>query len=253
MKYNGTNLEEVLDAHERWLFGDTDGERADFQNAILVGRNLSGRNLKRADFREAKMAEVNLNGACLDRAMFEFADLWKADLRNTDMRFASFYGAFMVKADLTNATTFHTCFSEANLHNVKNVPPVPMVCPETGSFVGWKKCKSGNNRSVIVKLLIPEDAKRTSGTGKVCRCSKAIVLEIQQTNGAKAKTNKAYSTYKGSSIIEYITGETVVPSNGFDDYRWQEGGAGIHFFISRLEAIEYPVLDYERKKLWTTK
>src|SRR6185437_601233 len=46
--------------------------------------------------------------------------------------------------------------------------------PEEGAFIGFKKCQGG----VIVKLLIPEDAKRSHGTERKCRASKAVVLDV---------------------------------------------------------------------------
>ena len=38
----------------------------------------------------------------------------------------------------------------------------PLACPESGSFIGWKKTAE----DLIVKLLIPEDAKRSSAFGR---------------------------------------------------------------------------------------
>jgi hypothetical protein len=100
-----------------------------------------------------------------------------------------------------------------------------LQCPEEGSFVGWKKCRN----NVIVKLLIPEDAKRSSATSRKCRASKAVVLEVI---GAE----KALSRYDGTFVYE--VGKEVV-ANGFDDDRWNECSNGIHFFMTRAEAENY--------------
>lgn len=107
----------------------------------------------------------------------------------------------------------------------------PLVCPEEGAFIGWKKCKD----NAIVKLLIPEDAKRSSAYGRKCRCSKAIVLEITGKNGKPLK--KAKSQYDNE--FEYRVGETVQPTKPFDEDRWNECASGIHFFITKQEAIDY--------------
>lgn len=39
----------------------------------------------------------------------------------------------------------------------------PLACPATGSFIGWKCALDELNRYVLIKLEIPEDAKRIGG------------------------------------------------------------------------------------------
>lgn len=91
---------------------------------------------------------------------------------------------------------------------------------------------------MIVKLEIPEDAKRSSATGQKCRASKAIVLEMQDIEGNKIDS-KAYSTYENEKDFEYIVGETVEPRKPFNENRYEECASGIHFFIDRQEAVDY--------------
>ena len=100
-----------------------------------------------------------------------------------------------------------------------------LQCPEEGAFVGWKKCKN----NVIVKLLIPEHAKRSSATSRKCRCSEAVVLDVI---GAE------YGISQHDSGFHYHKGETVKVEN-FDESRWVECSLGIHFFITRREAELY--------------
>ena len=69
--------------------------------------------------------------------------------------------------------------SVVSFEDAINLPFVPMSCPDTGSFVGWKK--AGGK---IIKLEIPADAKRCSAISKKCRCDKAKVLEIQNLDGS---------------------------------------------------------------------
>ena len=107
----------------------------------------------------------------------------------------------------------------------------PMACPSVGAFVAWKKCRD----DLIVKLLIPEDARRLSATGRKCRCDKAEVLEIQNLDGTNAGTT-AYSTH--TENFAYVVGQTVTPDSFCED-RWQECSSGIHFFITRDEAVRY--------------
>ena len=194
-------LKEILERHRKWLNDEDGGERANLYEA-----NLYGANLREADLREA--------------------DLYGANLRGANLRGANLYGANLYGADLREAN-----LREANLRGAKNLPFIPLVCPERGSFTAFKKCGS-----YIIELLIPQDAKRCSATTRKCRASYAKVVAITNMDGSQAEvdhvTNHAYEP------IEYKIGEYVHPDS-FDDDRWNECSHGIHFFINRQEAVEY--------------
>ena len=150
------------------------------------------------------------------RANLRNADLRGADLRDADLRGASLRGADLRDADLIGAT---------------NIPFIPYACPDTGSFIGYKK--AGN---YIIKLEILSDARRCSATGRKCRCDKAKVLEIQNLDSTLADIDKVASNYDKNFI--YKTGEIVTEPNFCED-RWNECIDGIHFFINRQEAVDY--------------
>ena len=149
----------------------------------------------------------------------------RADLRGAYLRGAYLSGAYLSNADLRNAD-----LSGAYLSNAKGIT---MACPSDGAFVGWKKAVTDSGIA-IVKLQILEDAKRSSATGRKCRCDKAQVLAIYDQRGEEI--GEAHSD-RGSGFV-YKTGEIVVPDS-FDDNRWNECSNGIHFFITRTEAEEY--------------
>ena len=200
-------LREILEKHNLWLWGEG-GECADFGYAELKG----------ADLRYAI-----LEGAFLRGANLEEADLGYADLKGACLRGANLKGANLKGADLKGAN-----LKGANLSDVKcneNTTFFALQCPEEGSFVAWKKCKN----EVLVKLLIPEDAKRSSATSRKCRASKAVVLEVI---GAE----KGISTWDASFVYE--VGKEMIPDS-FDDDRWNENSNGIQFFITRAEAENY--------------
>ena len=134
----------------------------------------------------------------------------KKDLQGADLRGADLQGAYLQGA--LNA--------ESALARIQFIP-------ETGGFEAWKKCSGG----VIVKLLIPEDAKRSHGSERKCRASKAVVLEVFGAEYARSGG--------GYGIVKYRKGATVEPLNGWDEDRWNVCSSGIHFFITRLEAEEY--------------
>lgn len=76
----------------------------------------------------------------------------------------------------------------------------PLVCPEQGAFIGYKVGLALNEYlfliPCIIKLSIPEDAKRSSAYGNKCRCNKAKVLDIWTFGGQKVKS--AVSQYDHS-------------------------------------------------------
>ena len=204
-------LKEILERHRKWLNDEDGGERADLRGANLYGAILRG-----ADLHGANLRGANLYGAILRGANLRGANLYEANLRGANLR-----GADLCGANLRGA----------NLCGAKNIPFIPLVCPEKGSFTAFKKCGS-----YIIELLIPQDAKRCSATTRKCRASYAKVVAITNMDGSQAEvdhvTNHAYEP------IEYKIGENVYPDS-FDDDRWNECSHGIHFFINRQEAVEY--------------
>lgn len=108
----------------------------------------------------------------------------------------------------------------------------PLCCPEHGSFIAWKKSRD----NYIVKLEVTENAKRSSAFGRKCRCSEAKVLAIETIDGRDAGVKEVRSDYDYNFV--YRVGETVSVDNFYDDRR-NECAAGIHFFITRQEAVDY--------------
>ena len=208
-------LEVFLRKHKLWLANDPEGERADLRGANLRGADLYGADLYGANLRGANLYGANLYGANLYGA-----NLYGANLQGADLYGADLYGADLYGANLRGA----------NLQGAKNLS-LPIACPEEGSFIGFKKANG-----CIVKLEIPEDALRCSATGRKCRCSKAKVLSITNYDGSDAGVNAVPSSYDGSFV--YTVGE-MVEVKDFNPDRWNECSSGIHFFITRQEAVDY--------------
>ena len=229
---------------------------ADLSNASLSNSNLRNANLNNANLREANLYGANLSYVDLRDADLRKADLRDADLNNADLRDADLNNACLRYAnlrktalrnvDLSETDMYEADLKEANLFgsDLKNTNIVcavinedtkidyPITCPETGSFIGYKKAVSGK----IVKLQICEDAKRSSATTKKCRCSKALVLAIENIDESDSGLQGIASIYDPSFI--YRVGEIVEVSD-FDDNRWRECAPGIHFFMDRQDAVEY--------------
>ena len=150
----------------------------------------------------------------------------KANLTRANLIGANLYGADIRGADLYGANLYG-----ANIRGAKNVPFIPYSCPDFGMFIGYKKASG-----YIVELEIPEDAKRLSATTRKCRCDRAKVLRILNTDRTVAGITEVKSSYDSKFI--YKVGKVVSVDN-FDDDRWNECSAGIHFFINFQEAVNY--------------
>ena len=212
------NLKEILKKHEMWLNGEEGGERANLKNANLSGVNLSGVDLSEADLNGVNLSNADLRYTNLRGANLSGADLNNANLRNADLRNADLRDAILSNADLSGVIT--------NMYTIG----YNLVCPEEGSFIGYKKASR-----YIVKLLILEDAKRSSATTMKCRCDKAKVLDIENVETGE-KIEEIESNFDSEFI--YKVGEIVSVDN-FDDDRWNECAPGIHFFMNRKNAINY--------------
>lgn len=156
-----------------------------------------------------------------------------ADLRGADLSDANLYEANLSDADLSDADLYGAYLREANLYgaDLREAIGTYMACPTDGSFIGWKKASE-----YIVKLQIPEDARRSSAGGEKCRCDKAYVVEIQNADGTKADIETIHSNHDANFV--YTVGATVEVSD-FDGDRWNECAPGIHFFIDRRAAVEH--------------
>ena len=220
IKIGDFTLEEILERHKHWWDEDCEGWQC-MRGAVLSGANLYGAVLSGANLSRAVLSGANLSGANLSRA-----DLSRADLSGADLSGANLSRADLSRADLSGANLYGAVLSGA-----KNVPFIPMACPDTGAFIGFKKA-SGH----IVMLGIPEDARRLSATGRKCRCDKAIVIRIEEMDGTTSDLTEVTSD-RDSSFVYKVGKMVSVPD--FCEDRWQECSEGIHFFINRQEAVNY--------------
>ena len=60
-----SDLNKILDLHQKWLNGEDAGERADLSGANLRRADLCSANLRRADLRGADLCSADLSGANL--------------------------------------------------------------------------------------------------------------------------------------------------------------------------------------------
>ena len=221
---DANKLREILEKHLHWIKEDCEGwekMKADLCGADLHGADLCGADLCGADLYGADLREADLHGA----------DLYGADLRGADLRRADLYGADLRGADLRGADLYEADLHGADIDDKLLVKFFPICCPEYGAFIAWKKANG-----YIVKLQITDDAKRSSAFGRKCRASKAVCLAIENIDGTDSSITEIASDHDISFV--YRVGETVeVPE--FDNDRKNECAPGIHFFITRQEAVDY--------------
>lgn len=191
-----------------------------YGTACLLGADLRYADLRGADLFRADLRGANLRGACLCDANLYGACLLGADLRGADLRYADLRGADLRGANLSELTVAQTS-----------------ILPDEGDIIGWKKALALDGAPIIVKLLIPSDAKRSNSTGRKCRANKARILDLQDRQGNSLPPDTtAYSSFDPD--FTYKKGETVHVED-FDTNRWNECAPGIHFFITRIEAVKY--------------
>lgn len=224
--FTDEELKKVLKLHMTWLVsGGIEGKRAVIANEDMRHKDLSNINLSRAiltgnDMRHTDMSSINLSHAILTGNDMRWIDMGYADLR-----YAELTGNDMAYTDIR-----YTYLRDTRIKGCI----IPMACPSDGDFIGWKKARHCGEE-VLVKLLIPEDAKRSSATGRKCRCDKARVIEILSMKDNK-ELESAVSDYDKNFI--YKKGEVVCEPNFCED-RFTECAEGIHFFIDRIEAEKY--------------
>ena len=245
----------ILKKHAKWIRGEDGGERADLcgadlRNADLCNANLRGASLRGADLcdadlygadlRGADLCNADLSGANLRGGNLRNANLSGGNLRNANLSGGNLCGANLRGADLCDADLCGADLHNADLRGAKNTDKIawnaytafyPLQCPETGSFIGYKKAADK-----IIMLEICADAKRSSATSRKCRCSKAKVLSITHLDGSDSGLTEVRSNY--SKEFVYRVGE-IAEAPDFDENRWNECTAGIHFFITRGEAVKY--------------
>ena len=199
--------------------------------AVSCGVSLSKANLAGACLAVADLEGADLEGANLEDADLSWADLTGANLKGADIKDANLKGAILNGANLKGADIERANIYGANLNGAQNIPYIPLACPSEGAFIGWKKIEG----KYLVKLQIPEDARRCSATTRKCRCDKAMVLDITSLDGEEHYDEVTNNRYNETI---YKVGEMVYPDS-FDENRWNECSHGIHFFVNKEDAIKY--------------
>lgn len=203
-------IKEVLRKHAAWCRGEAHGVRAYLSGAYLSGANLRGAYLRSANLSGADLSGANLSGAYLSGVNLSGADLSGVNLS----------GAYLRSADLRDASLVGAAL------------PRFQLCPQTGTFIAFKKVQGPEGEPVILELQII--GERTSSlVGRKCRTAEALVLSA----GPKYERSQVFTSAHDSKFT-YRVGQVVSVPDYDPDIRI-ECAKGIHFFITREEAEEY--------------
>ncbi|MGL6199809.1 MAG: pentapeptide repeat-containing protein [Lachnospiraceae bacterium] len=224
----------------RTILDSRGGSRLDMQNRRFIDMDLSGWDVSNIDFSHSDFQNVTLTGSNLCRSILHHTSFSPGcSLRGANLQDADISGAIFRYCDFSNtnmegANLHCSTFEYANMNNIKaneKTRYYRMRCPETGAFLGYKRCFN----DLLVQLLIPADAKRSSGTSDACRCDKAKVLTIKSFD-MKKNVQEAWSVVDENFV--YRVGEYVTVTD-FNEDRWMESTTGIHFWMTREEAYSY--------------
>jgi len=217
----------------------TPGEQLDLQETLLENMDLSGWdlhniNLNKSDIRNVNLDKANMAYLKADNAFFGGSTFRGTNLAGAYLHSADLRGCDLTGADIRGADLFASALERADLTDIKTDGETKyyhLYCPEKGPFIGWKVCFGRR----IVQLLVPEDARRISGTTNEVKCDKAKVLTIKSVD-YRESYNEAHS-YVDEDFV-YRTGEMVYADN-FNPDRFLDSAGGIHIWLTREEAIAY--------------
>lgn len=224
-----------------------------FTNCTFTNIVFEDSLMEELDFVGCHFVNCVFNLVIFDRVNFD-----KCNFTTTNFSYVSFVCARIVNCIIPHSNVFKGCtgieltfVDENNQLNFGFIdsPIFTPICPEYGtSLIGYKKAfykaqiKMPTKEPIdielpcVVTLYIPKDALRSNSTSRKCRCNKATVLSITSLSGKPIHTEEVTSTYDPNFI--YKVGQKLY-IDGFDRNRWNECAPGIHFFMTKREAIDY--------------
>ena len=231
---DASEVKEALDARNG--SEQIDLHEVTFKDLDLSGWDMSNMNLRRATFDNCNLNGTDFHDSMMDHVAFYDCDIRNMKLNRCKVRGASFRGNDMEGIDLSGANIYAAVLEDASNQDKVIIDDdtrwYKMRCPEEGPFIAWKCCTELR----VVQMLVPADAKRCMATMETGRVSKVKVLSIKSIDETKS-WDWAQSTVDPD--FYYEVGKWLEPANGFQEDRWKDSSAGIHFFLERQQCVDY--------------
>lgn len=208
-------------------FNYVDHSLYNLTNCTLRYCNFSYCNLKIKSFIGCKFVGTDFNFCDISGSLISKCSM-------TDVNFMCSDLAFTVFNDVNGKyTQFCSCEMD-KCSDINSNIIFPRHVPSEGSFIAWKKANAVDE-TVIIKLRIPEDAKRFCANNK-CRADKVEVLGFETLDGEKLPDDTIVHSF-WNPLFKYHIGFIEICK--FNDDPQVECGGGIHFFLSREDAVNY--------------
>lgn len=224
------SVKKEIQDHKNWLkSGGKRGRR-------LVVTSLTSYRFRGETFTDADLRRAHIHGA-LYGVVFKNCNLFGAELNTYDVTFKN------CRLPVTCVTREY--FIKNNKFDAKTakqlVLPAHMKHPE-GKLIGYKKVQLQNYKYIAV-LEIPARARRIrawNSPDAKHRASCAKVVRLEELSGKLTSIKTAYSMRTGNNnkYLAYKVGEMVKPDK-FDPNPMDTCSHGIHFFLTRREAVNY--------------
>ena len=203
-------------------------------------------------FEAKRFADIFLDDSIDEIYGFDFCFCFSIFFKNCHFDEKINRRSMIEKTSAWNLCYFFECYAAYDCNC--EFDGIAMVCPEKGAFIAYKSVvlydpdiineyRFGDDhmyKRAILELLIPADAKRSSGRTNKCRCSKAKAIGLYSMDDLEPITLdeglEIVSTYDFG--FKYEIGKMILP-DGFEENRWHECSHGIHFFMTKEEVAEY--------------
>jgi hypothetical protein len=245
-------IQKKITDHAAWLKNLKGGVRANFIGSYIADIYVKEENLKNGLFsccimNDCQFINVDFTNCSFYQSVFINCEFQNCNFESADFTGSIVKGTSFVYCNMKDSIFYSALVNETSMSKSFNLCDIKYltinkICPEVGSFIGWKKGfasdieseKEDDVVSAIIKLEITEDAKRVNSFSRKCRCSKAKVLDIKTYGGSKI--SEAYSINYPNFI--YKVGN-IIEASDFNDDPLIECAPGIHFFITEKEAREF--------------
>lgn len=214
-----------------------------YQKCFFKDINFWDIEIFNVSFFECYFVDCYFNRAKINDVKFVYTTFQRCIIDKSELSYCRFYsGAILAskisKTSLGKCEFQYTILQPEVVENVETFQTKFIFCPgyqstvPDGKITVYKKLLN----NIIVKLTIPETARRVGRAGEKCRADKAIVESFYNCDGTEIPMTCGYSYWDES--FKYEKGKVIVPS-GFDENRWNKCSQVIHFFLTFEEARDY--------------